>query len=1642
MSPEAPRYSGWVELPTTRQLLHAYVPVVLSKSVWAKLLPMDELWPAHGANPGRDTLDLPESLSARLSYTRTVKEERDARSTAATNEGAPETIGHWDYAPPETSVAVAVAMRTSDLAWSLACYQDCARAPPAWYTALCLRLNVLYELDAQLTNRLYMQSTDRERLQRLEDEAVTSDDPSRIAEALASTSNIAGAISELGLRESTAAAPSADANSSVAASRSTGRVRSRLSAGSTAASVAAGGTQTDTLRTGGAAASARAGAGSAEGGGTKKSVTAGQRPTYLRTTLPRASAHTRAYDMECGRDHRARAEGLLEGKRIGRLERAQEQARITYTLTLLRRLIESYTGVAAAMYRATEEGTRALRQAELEADPALAAAWHGWKAPYVYHPRDSAHARWVLWHQPARVPSALSVLVDGCGGAAHGLHEGFDALIRAFQHLEHPRHAALRAWYEETRRMYWGADPILPDLPVDAGGLPPPATHAVFWATVRSVWVLERLRPEHYGAAVACDMTSPPDPRLNPSAEGWWPAWVSPDLVGATIQRRLTAFMPLAQYFAREPEAAWGDATVPYALIRPAAALEWVAGTARWGPTFAPHVRDINFRYQAEKLHNSVLVMLEKSLPFRSASRSMDKMVVERARRDGEFARVLQDLAQAAFLGLEHDPAAAPVLPLEQPSSPEALVALALEYESTLLDPARGYRHPPASPRPGFAAMLRLQREVFSPLDRTVELPQWQKRLDDAYKRECERYRTRARRRRPKPPPKVNPTHERLFYFIVEALPVAADNRPNSKLWTYVTREFLIRLVRMQPFLRQSQTLSWDALERVTASAMRTLRRTLHAQLARPRPLPGTSVFLNIPAAHSAMAQAVKEFENKVTLNIIRTPKQTFIERLHTILTQCLVDRRMMAMLVRDYIEQVRDLIDPPDADTASDHSARPELLPDLTRPAVLRAALPEKELVTALLDHAWPRPPPPETACPPAWAATEAGREGWATWLAQRTRMSGASQAVAAYQHTMQAVKDRNASLAKLIAQRTNSLKKPRLATIKKGEEWKSELEAANREREKNDAHLVYLADVIRAYLGARMQLQAPLSARDVPDAMQLSLDTLLPHVLAQQDQPRRFLAWTLARYAETQRRVLATLEYEISPEEKTWVWRYMSGMSLGATAEERAAQQTAFANWLIPPLDEACDRADDGGVTALFAQLCDLYENSASDPKMLQVARQIPTLPQTHLAFAAQIRKMLDSVQLVPLPGAVSMQQARAMRSQRYALMPGEYMPPRVWHVYVTFCCNRVATYAYQNGIGHKNILYDVQHDRMTCGIRKRRGAAHASGAKSAPEAAAASATGSKTHDGHKNATDQRRRKKKGGKKKRKTRAGDDDIEPASNDDDHSDVDADDPDVMRVDAEDEELDAATAALLQGGAFGAYAYPVEDDSDTDEDDPHAAKTGDPTARPRGWRPPASGKYKRFSSMPEKHQRKEARVAHQNAQRIECGQSPPVMCINLWGYLLLHGSGFENLRAYQHCPRCGRFHLRTAATATYGGYACDHCRRERAPPLIVERRCARCRKPVPNVPHEHARAVVFLDDPGAPVRTLWWCKRHRPWISAKKKTGLFYDTHIEYLQRKLLRSHGLPTGPLTNEQKRYQALARRRDRERYSARGRRNSQWQ
>ena len=1532
-APCPPRYSGWVSLPTTHTLLAAYVPVTLAHSMWAQQLPRAELWPPPPprGEDGGDGLALAPPLAARVQYD-------------------PKT-GYWSYARPDVTHSLQIAQRVTDGHWSLACYRSPPSPPlPAWYVALGLRLNVLYELETQLTNLLYMQTSEQERLQREESDALKSEDPHRVAAAIGSTSDLAAALADLGPQtQPLSTSPTATGRSGADGKSPGNRVRVGLSAGASAESMAAGGSVVDAMRTTERPPSDSAKAAEAHG--------------VRKTTLKRAPAATRAYDTAILTDTRARHEGVLEGKRMGRLERAQAQARITYTLRLVQRLLASYTEPAAALFRATESGTVARSQAELEADPAVRAAFAGWRAPYVYHPRDAAHARWILWPQAPAVPSALAVLLDGCGAARHGLHEGFDWLIRAFQHLDqHPR---LAAWHRQLVDTQWGVEPVLPDLGVaDAQALPDPVRHAVFWATVRSVWALERLRPEACGSAVVCNVTAAP--AQDPSAGGWWPDWVTPEHVGAALQRRLTAFLPLAQYFAAHPLAAWDDRTVPYAVLRPAAALEWVAGTARWNETFGPHVRDLNFHYQREKQTNSVLFMLEKVLPFRAIVRSLEPMVVERARTDREFARVVRDLAQAEFLGLEPE---LPALPLA--TTPQE--ALAAE-QALWADPLRWRVR--AGPRPRFAAMVRLYREVFAPLRRD-EQPAWAAQLAATHAHEQGRHRSGKRKRAPKATPKVNPVHERLFHFVVDALPREAKRKPDSKLWTNVTRAFLCRLVHDQPHVRQALTYAWDALETRTSSIVRTLRRTLDAQL-------GRAPSLHTLAVHQEVARAVKEYEKLTKFKITPMPKQSFVERLHSLLSTCLVERRRRAMLLRDYIEQVRDLIDPAPGAVAA----------DLHDPAVLRAALPETELLTALLDHAWPPPPPPRTPPPPGFRGTPTAEAGWALWLAQGQSMAGATQPLWAYQQTLREIDKRNAVLAKDLRRLNNSLSKPRIPSREVGERWQQERRDAEAEQAANVARRTQLTATTRAYLGARMGREAPLGEAAVPDLMRLAATDLLPHV------PVGRLPGTLARYAETLRRTLPALEYEIPAEEKTWIWRLMSGMDQAATPEARAQQRTAFAQWLIPPLSEhpTDDPSDDGGAAALFAQLCERHARSASNNKMLEVAEQLPTLPQTHLAFAAQVRRQLDAVQLVPLPEPVSLRQVRAMRSQRYALMPGEHMPPRVWHVYVTFCCNRVATYAYQSGIGHKHILYDVQRGRMTCGIRKRRA-----------EAATSEATQPSRH---------RHRR------------------PADVDDDDEDEEEDDDE----EEEEDDDDATVAALLQGAVGGEYAYPLESETEsvTDEESPTAAHG----TRPRGWRPPTTAKYQRFSAMPEKTQAKAARTAHLAAQRIDCGAGPPVMCLNLWGYRLVHGSGVSKLRAYQHCPRCGRFHRCTEATASYGGYVCDHCRRERAPPLIVERRCARCCKPVPNVPEVHARPVVFLDDPARPVRTLWWCTAHRPWISERSTQGLFADTHDIRLTKRSYRSKGLQYGPVSREQRQYQQRKMRQDRERYSARGQRHTQWQ
>ena len=1041
-----------------------------------------------------------------------------------------------------------------------------------------------------------------------------------------------------------------------------------------------------------------------------------------------------------------------------------------YAFELLERFIDAHHDVCDALYRITRSGTVACRDAELASDPAFLAAWHALRVPYVYHPADTPHVRWHRISLPPRVPSAWQMLSAVL--PAERVPPAFDDVVAAFREAGDPapppappyklpvhvpttarekrdirmralgklvnlqiytqaeqeeraakkvakaaaeaaaaaekaaresHSAALCAWVQRMR-VAWqpaadegeGEDEeeslLLPGLPA----LPPLAGHAVFWATLYSLDTLEKLRK-----------VAPTRPECV-------------DYLQLAVQRRLTAYLPLATWMVAHP-AELDDIALPYAVLRPGAALEYRCGVQRWRALNA-QLRHINFWHQGVENNSSALQVLQKCLPYRSKGRSIAPMTVERCRRDPMFMRFVRDLAQCSLYGLSLLPHAVRFRIPERPD-------LATEDLCFAPDESR------ANPRPHFATMLRLHRTFFA-----------------------------------------GDNHQAVLLAFLDV--------KDSKLCTYMVREYLVTALRARPGLRETQSLDWATFELSVVRVLRRLRELIDAHVR----VDGGAF---LPAhVHAQCKVVVASVESDTKLSVRPFAKSTWIQRMITLISAALINLKITALRMREQIGEISAALAAPAGALHATHAA----IQQLDTPVLLET-----------LFNYWPGASARALASPDAVtrASVTATRSPAEHAYKQMLAMHKARAAATKAQQRVDDHKEAPTDAAVAKKQRAAVTRAARLATAARTAEG-------------------ILVRYVSEWVGC-----GPLPPTELE-----TVDTLTALLL-------RLVAWKKPHEANAQlrhalhehraylRTEVVLCESDLSAEEKTQLWRQFVGLD--------PLDRQAFMQWMLP-----------GDTKLQFYHLVELDEQIASNKEFTKVIDLIPLGTLRRIYFATRLRAIMDRVRLLPLPAATTERTERAMRSRRFRLLPGEPMPDRVFHVYLTFCCERVATFATPNGYGHENIIYDGQRQRYTCGARR-------------------------------------------GKKTR------------------------------------------AVSTLGGD------------------------------------------QRFQDMQVKVQRKIARRQFREEERIDCSARPPVLCVDLKGYRLLHGGGRNNTVAYQYCPRCARFHRYEAANYTYCGYACRHCRKDLPPLRLESHRCRYCHAPA--LPTSCA-LLVDVDDVVQPLKPTWWCRRH------------------------------------------------------------------
>jgi hypothetical protein len=174
----------------------------------------------------------------------------------------------------------------------------------------------------------------------------------------------------------------------------------------------------------------------------------------------------------------------------------------------------------------------------------------------------------------------------------------------------------------------------------------------------------------------------------------------------------------------------------------------------------------------------------------------------------------------------------------------------------------------------------------------------------------------------------------------------------------------------------------------------------------------------------------------------------------------------------------------------------------------------------------------------------------------------------------------------------------------------------------------------------------------------------------------------------------------------QRMWdVIRRMHGLGRGSDGDET----NTTADRDTPLADEV--QRDNAVLVELFtteglhryANLIDLYRRKVSPRELDRVLESMPLVVVTRLHFFLRLRQMVAKIQLVPLDADTTRRIGDAMRYHRFNLIAEERMPPSVYYIYLTFCCERIATFLTPNAYGHKFIVYDSLLGGYVCGKKR---------------------------------------------------------------------------------------------------------------------------------------------------------------------------------------------------------------------------------------------------------------------------------------------------------------------------------------------------
>lgn len=449
--------------------------------------------------------------------------------------------------------------------------------------------------------------------------------------------------------------------------------------------------------------------------------------------------------------------------------------------------------------------------------------------------------------------------------------------------------------------------------------------------------------------------------------------------------------------------------------------------------------------------------------------------------------------------------------------------------------------------------------------------------------------------------------------------------------------------------------------------------------------------------------------------------------------------------------------------------------------------------------------------------------------------------------------------------------------------------------------------------------------------------------------------------------------INHSITPDVKTMIWHFVMGMIIDNDNEEKnvnnqqnksSSDENEFGNEYIDDDDDDDDNVDgvssnelnrrkfkeilgDDGLR-IYAKLLGLYADKVSHKALNKTLNELTSKTFSRLYFMLRCYEFALSIQLTKLNAPMVKKIENAMINHRYKLMKNEPLPSCAYHVYITLCCNRIATHVDPNCYGHKAIVFDSIKQAYICGKKQSKKAF-----KDDLSLAIASSTLTKNQQSQQQ---QQQQKGGGGGKLKRTRSGRN------------------KSINTVSPSPTVTLPSTAGVIKG---------KENQQQQQQSDPRITAS-----------------YFTLKNRSIKVKRKMARREKREREYLKCHETP-VLTLFMKNYRLSYGNGDKHKKSYQFCPGCGNFHrYNELLDSGIGGYMCYDCSRN-----IVEKmniyKCEYCHAELTEdqVRESYACPLVDLTDSENSIQIHFYCGNHQI-KNGYKKPLIFLDRHQYLLTRR------------------------------------------